>query len=207
MYAILSTSGSQYRIEPGTVLKLNRLAGGVGDTVTLDDSVLLVKSDAGTAVGTPHVDGVSVDLEIQAHCRSKKIIVFKKKRRKRSRSKRGHRQDLTQALVRVIRVPGQEPFEFVGEPEPEVEVLEPESTGAAEEAVAVSEEAVSEDTPEETAEEAVEVEAAAPATEGDEAVGPDADASAEADTGDDDAESTDEDEADEDDSEGEPKKS
>lgn len=203
MYAILSTSGGQYRIEPGTVLELNRLAGGVGETVTLENSVLLVKSDAGTAVGTPHVEGASVDLEIQEHPLGKKVIVFKKKRRKRSRSKHGHRQSLTRALVRAIRVPGQDPFEFAGVAEPEVEAVEPEpeSTDTAEEADAVAESAASQEAPEETTE-AEAVEAAAPAAEEDEAADPDVEAGPDADPDEDGAGETPEAETPADDGEG-----
>ena len=198
MYAILSTSGRQYRIEPGTVLELDRFTGGVGDTVTLENSVLLVQSDAGTAVGTPHVEGAAVDLEIQEHGRGKKVVVFKMKRRKRSRSKHGHRQHLTRALVRAIRVPGQDPFEFVGEPAPEAKVVEPEpgTPDAAEDADAVSEAATSGETPEETA---AAVEAATPAAEDGKAAAADTEASVEADTDEDSAGETPEAGTDEDD--------
>ncbi len=104
MYAIVKTSGSQFKVEPGSVLELNRLAGNPGDRVTLDSSVLMVKTDDGLTVGTPTVADASVELEILEHYRGQKLIVFKMKRRKRYRNKQGHRQELTKVQVKDIKL-------------------------------------------------------------------------------------------------------
>ena len=103
MYAIIKTSGRQYKIEPGSVFEVNRLADkNPGDTVVLNDSVLLFSDDNGTVVGTPTVPGATVTLEVKDHLRGPKLIVFKMKRRKRYRLKKGHRQDLTKVVVKGI---------------------------------------------------------------------------------------------------------
>ena len=104
MYAIIKTGGKQYRVEPGTVLEIDRLAGNPGETITLAESVLMVSTDAGLTVGTPVVGDASVQLEILEHLRDDKIIVFKMKRRKRNRRKHGHRQALTRVRVKEIKV-------------------------------------------------------------------------------------------------------
>lgn len=104
MYAIISAGGRQYRVEPGAVLSMNRLAGEPGETVTVADSVLLVGNDGDVTVGTPVVAGATVDFEILEHLRGPKLIVFKMKRRKHCRRKQGHRQELTRVTVKDIKL-------------------------------------------------------------------------------------------------------
>lgn len=134
MYAIIKTGGSQFKVEPGMEFELNRLAGEPGDVLTLDEDVLMLKSDSETHMGTPTVSGASVDLEIVDHLRGKKIVVFKMKRRKRSRRKQGHRQELTRVRVKDIRLPNgtsavEAETKHAGEPQ-----AEPAETVAAESA-------------------------------------------------------------------------
>jgi len=102
MYAIIKACGKQYRVEPGMVLDLDRLPGDPGQTVVLDDAVLLVSQDGAVTVGRPTVPGAKVSLEIGSHLRGGKIVVFKMKRRKRYRRKQGHRQELTRVTVKDI---------------------------------------------------------------------------------------------------------
>jgi len=104
MYAIIKTSGRQYKIEPGTVFDVDRLAGEPGDSLILEDHVLLLNQDGEVSVGAPTVPGAKVDLEINEHFRGKKLVVFKMKRRKRYRRKKGHRQELTRVTVKNIIV-------------------------------------------------------------------------------------------------------
>jgi large subunit ribosomal protein L21 len=104
MYAIIKTSGNQYRVEPGTVFETNRLVGEAGEILTLADSVLMINDENGVKLGSPTVAGASVELEIVEHLRGKKVTVFKMKRRKRYRRKQGHRQELTKVLVKDIKV-------------------------------------------------------------------------------------------------------
>ena len=104
MYAIIQTGGKQYKVEPGTTFESERLEGEAGDVVELTDSVLLLHNDGEVTVGTPTVPGVSVELEIKEQVRSKKVIVFKMKRRKRYRRKHGHRQQRTIVTVKDIKI-------------------------------------------------------------------------------------------------------
>lgn len=106
MYAIVSLQGSQFRVSPGMTFEVNRMAAEPGQTVTLEDSVLLAKNDEGLAVGDPVVKGANVELEVLEHFRGTKITVFKMKRRKRYRRKNGHRQELTRVKVKDIRLAG-----------------------------------------------------------------------------------------------------
>ena len=103
MYAIIQTGGKQYRVAPGDVLRVERLGGERGDEVVLDQ-VLLVADGANVQVGAPLVEGASVRGEIMRQGKAKKILVFKKKRRKNYRRKQGHRQLFTALQVKEIIV-------------------------------------------------------------------------------------------------------
>ena len=98
MYAVIRTGGKQYKVAEGDVIKVEKLAGAAGDAVIFDQ-VLALGDDGGLRVGTPVLDSASVSAELLEQIRGEKIIVFKKKRRKNYRRKRGHRQYLT-----VLRV-------------------------------------------------------------------------------------------------------
>jgi len=102
MYAIIAAGGTQFKVEPGMQLEMNRIAGEAGETVVLNDSVLLLQDDNGLQTGAPALADTPVELEILEHCRGKKLIVFKMKRRKSYRRKKGHRQDLTRVMVKSI---------------------------------------------------------------------------------------------------------
>ncbi len=104
MYAIIQTGGKQYRVAPGDVLRVERLPGERGDAVQLDQ-VLLVTDDGGqVTVGMPLVGGASVKGEIVRQGKAKKILVFKKKRRKNYRRRQGHRQLFTAVQIQEIIV-------------------------------------------------------------------------------------------------------
>ena len=100
-YAVIRTGGKQYRVAPGDVLRLERLPGEVGTTVDFPE-VLLAGGDGAVRIGTPLVDGALVRAEIVGQGRARKILVFKKKRRKNYRRRRGHRQSIT--TVRVTEI-------------------------------------------------------------------------------------------------------
>ena len=104
MYAIIKTSGKQYKVETGTTLELDRIAAEAGETITLQDSVLLLSDDSKITVGTPTVAGAVVSLQVKEHLRGPKLIVFKMKRRKRYRNKKGHRQEVTKVVVTDIKL-------------------------------------------------------------------------------------------------------
>ena len=100
-YAIIRTGGKQYRVEAGDVVQVESLPGEVGSDIEFPE-VLMRQDESGLAVGTPLVDGAKVSGVILAHERDKKILVFKKKRRKNYRRRQGHRQNVT--TVRVVSV-------------------------------------------------------------------------------------------------------
>jgi large subunit ribosomal protein L21 len=104
VYAIIQTGGKQYRVAPGDVLRVERLPGERGDAVQLDQ-VLLVTSDEGEVrVGQPLVANASVKGEILRQGKAKKVIVYKKRRRKGYRLKQGHRQLFTAVQIQEIIV-------------------------------------------------------------------------------------------------------
>ena len=103
MFAIIQTGGKQYRVSPGDILRVEHLPGERGDEVLLEQ-VLLVADGEAIQVGQPLVAGARVVSEILRQGKGKKIIVFKKKRRKKYRRKQGHRQLFTALEIKDIVV-------------------------------------------------------------------------------------------------------
>ena len=102
MYAVIRTGGKQLRVSPGDVVRVELLGGSPGETIALDD-VLLVADD-GVTIGRPRVEGAVVRATIQGEEKGKKIKIFKIKRRKRYRLSQGHRQRYTKLLIDSIEV-------------------------------------------------------------------------------------------------------
>lgn len=100
-YAVVTTGGKQYRVEEGSRIRVGKLPGAVGDKVELGD-VLMIGGET-LRVGKPTVAGAGVSAKIVAQGRGAKIIVFKIRRRKNSRRKKGHRQDYTDLEVTGIK--------------------------------------------------------------------------------------------------------
>lgn len=100
MYAVIKTGGKQYRVSPGDILRVEKLPADKGSTITFDQ-VLMVGGDT-VRVGAPLVSGATVSAKIVTHDRAKKIIVFKLKRRKNYRRKKGHRQLFTEIQINSI---------------------------------------------------------------------------------------------------------
>ena len=103
MYAVVRSGGKQVRVEPGQSIRVEKLNGSVGDSVELDE-VLLIGGDGGARIGAPLVDGAKAVGTITAQDRGPKITVFKMKRRKGYRRRTGHRQSYTE--IRVDRIEG-----------------------------------------------------------------------------------------------------
>ncbi len=104
-YAVVKTGGKQYRVAEGELLDVERLGGEVGATVTLDEVLLVSGGEEEQArIGTPMVEQAQVTAEIVEQGRDKKIIVFKKKRRKGYKRKQGHRQ--MQTTLRIVEIQG-----------------------------------------------------------------------------------------------------
>jgi large subunit ribosomal protein L21 len=103
MYAVIRSGGKQYRVAPGQTIRLEKVAGDVGSKVQLGD-VLLVENDGKVQVGNPIVANAKIEATVLEHDRAKKIIVFKKKRKKQYRRTHGHRQDYTAVRIESITV-------------------------------------------------------------------------------------------------------
>ena len=103
MYAIVETGGKQYRVSEGTKVRVERLSGNADDQVALGQ-VLVVNDGENTLVGSPYVEGASVTGKILAQGKAKKVIVFKYKRRKDSKKKKGHRQEYTELVIEKIQM-------------------------------------------------------------------------------------------------------
>lgn len=102
MYAVVRTGGKQYRVTPGDTVEVEKLEGGVGETVTLTD-VLLVADGVSVTVGQPVVDGASVTAKITGQYKGDKILVFRYRPKKRIRVRRGHRQYITRLQIDSIQ--------------------------------------------------------------------------------------------------------
>lgn len=102
-YAVIESGGKQYRVQSGDVVALERIRAEAGETVRFDKVLLITENDK-TTLGTPVIAGAAVTGEVLGQGRDKKILVFKKKRRKAYRRTRGHRQAHTR-----LRITGIEP--------------------------------------------------------------------------------------------------
>ena len=101
-YAVVRTGGKQYRVAQGDILRVEKVTGQVGDKITLDE-VLFIGGNGEAKIGTPTLSNVKVTAEIVEQGLAKKIIVFKKKRRKSYSRQRGHRQKLTTLKITEIQ--------------------------------------------------------------------------------------------------------
>ena len=102
MYAIVDSGGKQYKVKEGDILKVEKLAGEVGDNISFD-KIIMFSDDENVNVGTPLLADVTVSGHIVEQGKAKKIIVFKYKRRKRYRRKQGHRQQFTAVKIDSIK--------------------------------------------------------------------------------------------------------
>ena len=100
MYAVVRTGGKQYKVTKDAILTVETLAGDVGSKLTLGE-VLMLGGDS-PKIGAPLVKGASISCEILEHGQGEKVIAFKKKRRKNTHRKRGHRQHFTKLKVLEI---------------------------------------------------------------------------------------------------------
>ena len=100
-YAVIATGGKQHKVAIGDRVKIEKIVAAVGDKVTFD-KVLAVSSGKGLQVGRPMVEGAKVVVRVLAQDKAKKILIFKKKKRKQYRRTRGHRQFYTAVVVEEI---------------------------------------------------------------------------------------------------------
>ena len=101
MNAIVEISGKQYNVGKNTKLFVDKLQEKEGSKITFDN-VLMVDNGSNTKIGNPVVGGASVEAKIIKHFKDKKVIVFKKKRRKGYKVKNGHRQQMTEIIIEKV---------------------------------------------------------------------------------------------------------
>jgi len=102
MYAVVRSGGKQYKVSEGDVIRVERLEGDVGSSISLNE-VLLVGDGETLTIGKPLVGSAEVTAEIVGHGRAKKITIYKMKRRKNYRRTQGHRQNYTALKIQAIR--------------------------------------------------------------------------------------------------------
>lgn len=107
MYAVIRTGGKQYRVAPEDIIEIEKVAGEAGEIVQFGE-VLMLGGDK-PQFGAPLIDGASVAAQVIEQKRADKILVFKKKRRKNYRRKKGHRQHLTAVRITEILTGGKKP--------------------------------------------------------------------------------------------------
>jgi large subunit ribosomal protein L21 len=107
MFAVIKTGGKQYRVAAEDVLRVDRVEAELGAVVEFGE-VLVVGGDS-TVLGTPVVAGATVAAQVLDHVRGPKVIAFKKRRRKNSRRKRGHRQEFSLVRITEILTEGRKP--------------------------------------------------------------------------------------------------
>ncbi|HAD09214.1 MAG TPA: 50S ribosomal protein L21 [Porticoccaceae bacterium] len=101
MYAVIESGGKQHRVEPGEVLKLEKLNVATGEAIEID-KVLMVADGDDVKVGAPYLDGGKVSAEVVAHGRGAKVKIIKFRRRKHHRKQMGHRQWYTEVKITGI---------------------------------------------------------------------------------------------------------
>ena len=105
MFAVISSGGKQYKVSNDTVLTVNKITGDGGEKITIDE-VLFASDGKDLSLGNPNIKDAKVKFEIIKQDIDRKILVFKKQRRKNFRRKNGHKQDITFLKVLDIEVPG-----------------------------------------------------------------------------------------------------
>ena len=104
MYAVIKTGGKQYRVAADEVLAIEKVAGDAGAKVEFTEVLMVGGTDGAAKLGAPAIQGAKVIAEVVEQTRAAKVIAFKKRRRKNSRRKRGHRQH--QTVVRIKEIVG-----------------------------------------------------------------------------------------------------
>jgi large subunit ribosomal protein L21 len=104
-YAIIETGGKQLRVEPGRFYDIELLPVEPEESVTIN-SVLLVQHNGEVTIGQPFVEGAAVEGTVMRHFRGRKILVYKMKPKKKTRKKRGHRQEITRLMINSISMNG-----------------------------------------------------------------------------------------------------
>jgi large subunit ribosomal protein L21 len=126
MYAVVSSGGKQYRVEPGSTLTIERLAAEAGATLTFD-RVLLIGDGDEVTVGTPVVTGASVSATVLGEELGPKLVIFKFKQKVKYRRRTGHRQHLMRVRIDAINADGKPRAKAKAEPEAKAEAVADEA--------------------------------------------------------------------------------
>ena len=102
MFAIIKTGGKQYKIKENDTIFVEKLKNKKGDKIDIKDVLLLSNDEKNIKIGTPYLKGVSIKAEFLEQNKNKKVIVFKKKRRKNYKRKNGHRQEIT--VLKILKI-------------------------------------------------------------------------------------------------------
>ena len=102
MFAVIKTGGKQYRVQEGDVVAIEKLEADVDSSITFDD-VLMAGEGDNVKIGTPNLAGASVEAKVVNQMRTRKVLIFKKRRRQNSQRKNGHRQHLTVVEITGIK--------------------------------------------------------------------------------------------------------
>ena len=102
MFAIIKTGNKQYRVSKDNTIKVEKIEANEGDEIELNDVLFLEQDDGKILVGKPNLDNVKVKAKVLKNYKDDKVIIFKKRRRKNSRRKNGHRQPLTELKILAI---------------------------------------------------------------------------------------------------------
>ncbi len=104
-YAIIETGGKQLKVEPGRFYDIELLHNEPDEKITID-SVLFVQHDGEVSIGQPLVSGATVEGTVMRHYRGRKVLVYKMQPKKKTRKKRGHRQEITRLMIDSISMNG-----------------------------------------------------------------------------------------------------
>ena len=104
MYAVVEIAGYQYKIEKGDEIKVEKLDSDIGSKLSFDRVLLVKEDDKNISIGKPVVKGAAVKATILEHGKNKKVLVFKKKRRKDYKKLRGHRQEYSKIKIEDIKI-------------------------------------------------------------------------------------------------------
>ena len=102
MFAIIKTGGKQYKIKEKDIIFVEKLNNKKGDKIDIKNVLLLSNDDKNIKIGAPILKGISVKAEVLEQKKDKKVIVFKKKRRKNYKRKNGHRQEIT--VLKILKI-------------------------------------------------------------------------------------------------------
>jgi large subunit ribosomal protein L21 len=104
MFAVIELGGFQYKVSPKDVIEVNRMEVEPGDSITINEIVLMSADGKDAKIGKPYVDGASVEAKVIEHKRGDKVRVFKFTAKKRYSKEQGHRQDLT--TLEIVDIKG-----------------------------------------------------------------------------------------------------